>query len=126
MGQDNQLPQFLSELHLTGTDLAGITITVFVFVFTAFQQICLIYLAITASRLLPRFRFAAACGIYLVAMNFSQTVTNFIDKNTDKTFETMSNPVMSQNISGGLAALVFAALFFWVTGYLLKHKFNHE
>jgi len=126
LGTENQLPDFLSGLNLSGTELAGIIITVFIFIFTTFQQICLIYLAITASRLLPRFRFAAACGIYIVAMNFTQTVSNIIDKKTGIDIITLSNPVISQNIFRGIAALAFAILFFGVTGYLLKHRFNHE
>jgi hypothetical protein len=113
-------------------------IMIIVFVASAMivQQICLIYVAITVSHLLPRFRFAAGCGIYLAISSFlEQPVFRFADKSTKITLDsysdslfglTFGNDFYISQIPSGIAALAFAALYFWATGFLLKRTFNLE
>ena len=127
MGTENQFLRFLPELNISVTDMTGFVLSVLVYLIRILLQINLIYLAITFSRLLPRFRFPAGCVIYLVVMNFLQNIFRFINKNTGEFLEAGSNPWnFHQNIITGITALAFAGLFFWVTGFLLKRRFNHE
>jgi hypothetical protein len=100
------------------------------------QEICRIYLAITVSYLLPRFRFVAGCGIYLALSHFlEQSVSRFAGKNINVALETYSrsafrlglnNDIYLSLIPFGVAALAFTALYFWATGFILQRTFNLE
>jgi hypothetical protein len=97
--------------------------------FMIFFQICLIYAVITASHILPRFRFAAGCGMYLAIMYILQeTVFRFVGGNavTERGMHIFGDGAVSSLLPMGLAALVLAALFFWTTGFLLKRSYNLE
>jgi hypothetical protein len=102
-----------------------------VFCFMIFFQICLIYTVITASHILPRFRFAAGCGMYLAIMYILQeTVFRFVGGNAvvERGMHIYGNgaDLSTLPIPTGIAALVLAALFFWATGFLLKRSYNLE
>jgi hypothetical protein len=99
------------------------------------HQICRIHLAITISHLLPRFRFAAGCGIYLALSFFlEQPISRFAYKNVgfnltslqDSIYSVFDNDFYISWIPSGIASLAFTALYFWVTGILLKRTFNLE
>jgi hypothetical protein len=127
-------------LYVVGTADWGINITAspieiivhaLVFCFMIFFQICLIYTVITASHILPRFRFAAGCGMYLVIMYFLQeTVFRFVGGNAvaERDMHIYGNgaDLSPLPIPMGIAALALAALFFWATGFLLKRSYNLE
>jgi hypothetical protein len=94
-----------------------------------FQQICLIYAVITASHILPRFRFAAGCAMYLVIMYFLQeTVIRLVQGNAEvgRGMHFFANGDILTQVPAGLVALALAALFFWATGFLLKRSYNLE
>jgi hypothetical protein len=101
---------------------------------------CLIYLAITISFLLPRFRFAAGCGIYIaLGLFIEQPVYKFVGRNINYVLDynpdatsiselglAFGNDIYLSQISPGIAALAFAALYFFAIGFLLKRTFNLE
>ena len=104
-----------------------IIILAFVGIILIFQQICLVYTAISASHILPRFRFAAGVAMYFAVMYFvEQPVFRFIRLSQREAFTGQYNFSLSFAIPYGLAGLVFAAIFFLATGFLLKHSFNLE
>ena len=111
---------------------AEIMIIIFVIFAISVHFVLLIFTAITISHLLPRFRFAAGCGIFLVVSSFlEQPIFNLVNKKTvlnpeyflDSRF---TNDMYISMIPYGIATLVFAALFFWLTGFLLKRTYNLE
>jgi hypothetical protein len=103
-----------------------------------FQSTCLIYLVITASYLIPRFRFVAACAMYfaitgLLEQNVFKAITSLLEKDAFKlAVENMwdmgfiSRAAVPHVIAMGIASLAFTALYFGVTGFLLQRKFNLE
>jgi hypothetical protein len=113
-----------------------IMIIVFVACAMIVHQICLIYMAITVSHLLPRFRFIAGIGIYLAVPSFlEKPVFIFANKNMSLNFVSLQdslyrfaydNDFYLALIPSGIASLVFIALYFWATGFLLKRTFNLE
>jgi hypothetical protein len=112
-----------------------IVLAIFAFIVMIVHQICFLYAVITVSHLLPRFRFIAGCGIYLAVPSFlEQPVFKFIIKNARPSSEANSYTALWFAISDNtytqvylsIAALAFAALYFWATGFLLKRTFNLE
>ena len=99
----------------------------FVGIIMIFQQICLIYTAISASHILPRFRFAAGAVMYFAIMYFvEQPVFRFLMQRGGQHGHFIFPGSLLFLIPYGIAGLVFAAIFFWATGFLLKHSFNLE
>jgi hypothetical protein len=92
------------------------------------QQICLIYAILTACNILPKFRLAAGVVAYLLIMNFAEWP---VFKQLYHLFPEIAGgdviiypDFTAVMIAYGIAGLVFAALFFWVTGFLLKRTLN--
>jgi hypothetical protein len=136
-GAGEEITALLTQtINLPIPDSGEIMIIVFVICANIFQTICLVYLAITVSFLLPRFRFVAGCGVYIAISSFlEQPVFNFATKNTPLNIESYLNSTFQfafgndfyvSLIPMGVAALAFTALYFWVTGILLQRTFNLE
>jgi hypothetical protein len=112
---------FMTRVNLLNINFAAMIPPILVMFIMILQQICLIYMVITASHILPRFRFPAACVMYLVIMNIMEhTMFRFVAANAS----VMHNGFLS--VPAGSVALAFTALFFWVTGFLLKRSFDLE
>jgi hypothetical protein len=108
--------------------------------FMILQQICLIYAIITTSYMLPRFRVAAGCAMYLAIMYFLQeTVFRLVRGGAigygnmrgeyavmERGMHTYGDVSALSSLPTGIAALVLAVIFFWATGFLLKRSFNLE
>jgi hypothetical protein len=115
-------------MNITATPLQIIVYPLVAFIMIFFQ-ICLIYGVITASHILPRFRFAAGCAAYLVITYFLQeTVFRVVSRNSilERGIHLYGNEAALSLIPMGLATLILAALFFWATGFMLKRSFNLE
>ncbi|MDR0314245.1 MAG: hypothetical protein LBI14_11700 [Treponema sp.] len=115
-------------LNIPATPLQIIVYSLVVFIMIFFQ-ICLIYGVITASHILPRFRFAAGCAAYLVITYFLQeTVFRLVSRNSilERGVHLYGDEAALSLIPMGLATLALTALFFWATGFLLKRSFNLE
>ncbi|MDR0400112.1 MAG: hypothetical protein LBH51_04140 [Treponema sp.] len=85
----------------------------------AFQQLCLVYAAMTISQLLPRFRGIAGCGVYLAVMLVTERLFSpFVG---DFFFSSLGDLGLLL-----LLASAFAALCFWCSGFLLKRTLNLE
>jgi hypothetical protein len=81
------------------------------------EQICLIYMVITISYILPRFRILAAFVMYFFIMFLTEQILfKFMEENT-------ANPMSLISI---ISSLIFAAIFFFTTGFLLKRSYNLE
>ena len=81
------------------------------------QQICLFYAVITVAFMLPRFRNLAAFAMYFFIMFFvEQNVFKIIERSAHNYTFLFNN----------LASFIFAALFFYITGFLLKRSYNLE
>jgi hypothetical protein len=81
------------------------------------EQICLFYAVITISYMLPRFRILAAFAMYFFAMYLTEQISfRFIGRS-------MTDAMSLINI---LPSLIFAAIFFCITGFLLKRSYNLE
>jgi len=79
------------------------------------QQICLFYMVITISYMLPRFRNLAAFAMYFIVMSFiGQYTFRIIERST------------AGALNNILPSLIFAAIFFLITGFLLKRSYNLE
>jgi hypothetical protein len=114
------------------------TIMIMVFAYCAsfLQAVLLICIAITVSYLLPRFRFAAACGIFIIVRTFMEMpLSKFVSENTKLNFKftlesafdnEMYTSWINSMIPMGIVSLAFAALYFWLTGFLLKRTYNLE
>ena len=91
------------------------------------QQICLIYAAISASHILPRFRFVAGILLYFAIMHFvERPIFKFMELR-EGFASTYHFPVSSfQMIPYIIIGFVLTAIFFWTTGFLLKHRLNLE
>ncbi|MDR0316242.1 MAG: hypothetical protein LBH97_05005 [Treponema sp.] len=131
------MSSFLTQtINLPVPNLGEILLIIFVVSAGILKIICLVYLAITVSHLLPRFRFAVGCGIYFSVTYFlEQQVFNFVDKNVNHNFASIEdfmyrfmydNNFYISMIPSGITSLVFAALYFWATGFLLKRTFDLE
>jgi hypothetical protein len=131
--------QIMKGTLLSDIKIGFIILAAFAVLSNIFQQICLIYAVITASHILPRFRFAAGCAMYLAIMYFlQQTVYKFTEGikgvnlvAPDYMFDMLRLEIdngvfIFHTVLTGLAALALAAFFFWVTGFLLKRSFNLE
>jgi hypothetical protein len=80
-------------------------------------------LVITASHLLPKFRFIAAVVMYFsITGLLEQPVFRLVAGKT----EFLSRAALPHIAVMGAAALAFTALYFFATGFLLKRKFNLE
>jgi hypothetical protein len=101
----------------------------------------LIYVAITVSYLLPRFRFVVGCAVYIAISSFlEQPIFNIAIKNTALSIENLgsypyanfpfgfafAHNFYTSLIPLGVAYLAFAALYFFATGFLLKRTLNLE
>ena len=81
------------------------------------QQICLFYAVITVSYMLPRFRNLAAFAMYFFVMFFiGQIPFRFIERSA----------AIAASLINILPSLIFAAIFFCITGFLLKRSYNLE
>jgi hypothetical protein len=103
-----------SNADLTTMSLGTVIMLVFVF-----QQLCLIYAAMTVSQIAPRFRGLAGFGVYLVVMSILE--------------QPLTRIVLTLPLTGAPRLLIialteaaFAALYLWCTSWLLKHTFNLE
>jgi ethanolamine transporter EutH len=115
----------LSLIRIRANDPAVNILIILVALITIFQQICLIYAVITSSYILPRFRFAAACAMYLLIENlFVQRVFRFVSNYSDS-YLNNAGPFLFR-LPTGLATLALAALFFWSAGMLLSRSYNLE
>jgi hypothetical protein len=124
---------FLS--FLPGAESQGSPVSVdafimyFLFIFIMIiQQICLFYAAIIVSHILPRFRFAVGCVIYIVINYYLERPIFGLVNKIDFFLDDMSNTIRSTILLSYtcFAALVFAALFFWASGFLFKRTYNLE
>jgi uncharacterized membrane protein YhaH (DUF805 family) len=86
-----------------------------------FQQICLVYASMTVSQMAPRFRGLAGFGVYLALMT---AVTTLVGNPLSRDFFIQND--IPYHTAGLLLQTAFAALFFWCTGWLLKHTLNLE
>ncbi|MDR0291125.1 MAG: hypothetical protein LBI06_09335 [Treponema sp.] len=124
---------FMQTLRFPTPNSGEIVLVIFIVIARILKIICLVYLAITVSHLLPRFRFAAGCGIYFAVTYFlERMVLYFVEKNANRSYLDLSfdlafanNSYLAQ-IPPGIAAFAFAALYFWATGFLLKRTLNLE
>jgi hypothetical protein len=113
-----------------------IMIIIFIVCARTVQETCRIFLAITVSCLLPRFRFVVGCAVYLAIGFFvEQPVFEYASKNIDINYDfsleysfrfIFGNGFYLSLIPTGIAALAFTALYFWATGLLLKRAINLE
>ena len=115
-------------INIMGLRLPAHPSEIIVFILVAFimifHQICLFYTVISASHLLPRFRFPAGIVMYFAIMTFAeQPVFRLLVKHTGSF--SLSNSSLYY-IPYGIAGLFFAALFIWTTGFLLRHRLNLE
>jgi hypothetical protein len=131
------MPQMV---NLPNPNFGEIIVIIFVVCTNIVHTTCLIYMAITISFLLPRFRFAAGCGIYIALGLFvEQPVYKFAGRNINYIFDynpdatsiselglALGNDLYLSQIPSSIVALAFAALYFWATGFLLKRTFNLE
>ncbi|MDR2517689.1 MAG: hypothetical protein LBC88_09970 [Spirochaetaceae bacterium] len=83
-----------------------------------FQQICLIYSVMTASQMLPRFRAIAAFIAYIAAASLVQQIIPPV----------LAGAIVDRDMLVWSIVLnfLFAALFFWLSGFLLKRTLNLE
>jgi hypothetical protein len=111
-------------------------IIVFIICAAMVQELCRIYMAITVSCFLPRFRFIAGCAVYIALSSFLEQPVYGIaykDRALDITsyFDSMSGLVFGNDVYVsllplGVVSLAFTALYFGATGFLLKRTFNLE
>jgi hypothetical protein len=124
-GTDNWLLDTIKEVWKSGETATKITAAP-VGLIMIFQSICLIYLIITVIHMLPKLRFVAGCAIYLAVTGiveqpiFRLIIRNFGNQNFLSGTSSLQIAVM------GIVSLVFAAVYFWLTGYFLKSRFNLE
>jgi hypothetical protein len=110
--------QFWEGWNGTGSASSLIIWAVIMLVVT-FQQMCLIYAAMTVSQIVPRFRGLAGFGAYLAAMIIvEQPITNAI--------LALSSTGVPRLLTIALVEAAFAALYLWCTSWVLKHTFNLE
>jgi hypothetical protein len=128
LGTENWIRSYIMDINFRGidfNDLAEYILIVLIGVIMVFRQICLIYAVITSSYILPRFRFAAACAMYLIIEYFLvQRLYGFVSNFSAKKLYD-AGPLMSQ-IPNCLTTLALAALFFWAAGMLLSRSYNLE
>jgi hypothetical protein len=128
LGTEYTIRSFLMELNMRNfafTDIATNSLYVLITLIMIFQQICLIYAVITSSYILPRFRFAAACAMYLLIENLLvQRLFTYVS-NLGTDLSNNVGPILSL-LPTCLIALVLAALFFWSAGMLLSRSYNLE
>jgi hypothetical protein len=103
----------------TGIILAAIMI---------FQQICLIYTAVGASHILPRFRLAAGTVLYFaVTLLIERPAIAFAGFLQRRLFGGLTFSInVVEIIPYGLVLLALAALFFWAAGFILQRTLNLE
>ena len=93
------------------------------------QQVCLVYASITASHILPKFRFVAGAVLYFAIMYFVEVpvfrLVSFIQKPELNDVLTSSGLVKLM-IPYGLAGLALGVFFYWASGFLLKRTINLE
>jgi hypothetical protein len=136
-GADSQFITMITDMWKTVDSTTKIIMAPVGFIMM-FQSTCLIYLVITASYLLPRFRFVAACAMYftitgLLEQNVFKAITRLLEQDAFKLavenrwdMGFVSRAVIPHVIGIGIASLCFTALYFGVTGLLLQRKFNLE
>jgi hypothetical protein len=137
VGSTEWLSIYITEtMNLSMPNFGEVLLMVFTTCATTVANLGLIYVAITISHLLPRFRFAVGCAIFIAISSFvEQPVYNYAVKNTALSPEFYVNPTLGPSvlhhfyaalIPSGIAALVFAAVYFWATGLLIKRTLNLE
>ena len=91
------------------------------------QQICLVYAAISASHILPRFRFVAGILLYFAIMYFvERPIFKFMELREGIASNYHFPFAPFQLIPYIIIGIVLTAIFFWTTGFLLKHRLNLE
>ncbi|MDR1400255.1 MAG: hypothetical protein LBJ41_10065 [Treponema sp.] len=85
---------------------------VLVMLIIIFQQVCLIYTVLLVSQILSRFRVLAALGAYILVMYIQVRISLGITSQVP--------------LGEGAIELVFAGLYFWLSGWLLHHTLNIE
>lgn len=116
----------ISDLQSIGSP-AEIVIFVLIGFIMILEQICLFYAIITASRMLPRFRFAAGAVMYfLITYHVQQPVFRLARSFQNHGDSFYSYRSLLAAVPYGITALAFTALFFWLTGFLLQRKLNLE
>ena len=118
-----------ADLNISGSPLE-IMVFIIIAIIMIFQQICLIYATISASHILPKFRFVASVLMYFAIMNFVEVPLFRLILS----FQVVDHSLLdfgffnfySTVIPYGIAGIAFAALFFWTTGFLLKNTLNLE
>jgi hypothetical protein len=124
--QDNFIINTIMAIWKTGDSTTKITMAP-VGLIMMFQSTCLIYLAITASHLLPKFRFIAALAMYFAVTGIlEQNVFKLVSGNIWWNMEFLPRAAVPNIIGMGVASLCFTALYFGAPGFLLKRKFNLE
>ncbi|MDR2537493.1 MAG: hypothetical protein LBC46_04220 [Treponema sp.] len=86
---------------------------------TAFQQICLIYAVLLGSQIPPRFRVLAALGAYILVMYAEAQILLAVIPHLPQT-------AYGFLLGQGAIAIVFAGLYFWLCGWLMRHTLNME
>jgi hypothetical protein len=102
-----------------GANYAAVIIKAAIVLTFIFQQLCLIYAAMTVSQIAPRFRGLAGFGAYLAVMLILE--------------QPLTKAVLALPLTGvphllviALFEAAFAALYLWCTSWLLKRTFNLE
>jgi hypothetical protein len=114
------------ELLTAGRTASLVLIAVIALVFIIEKLSC-IYSIIAASQMLPRFRSFAGIAAYVVVGTIQSLITDKITSQfSDGAAAFPHLPSPSFLIPFGLAELAFAALYFWLCGWLLKRTLNLE
>jgi hypothetical protein len=107
---------FDSWAYITPPVLIIKTVTALAF---TFQQLCLVYAAMTASQIAPRFRSLAGFGAYFAVMAFVQHPLT-------RLAGVLSLSGTPRLLAFAFLEAAFAALYFWCATWLLKHRINLE
>lgn len=113
------LPWLFQQANLQKVNYVSLIIKAVIMMAFIFQQLCLVYAAMTVSQLAPRFRGLAGFGAYFAVMAVLE--------------QPLTQAVLTLPLTGiphlliiALVEAVFAVLFLWCTSWLLKHTFNLE
>jgi hypothetical protein len=116
----SRLPEAFGELlallsrYNTGMIIAGAVVVLIAII----QQFFLMYAAMTAGRILPRFGGIAAWAAYLIVL------TLVVQPVTQAVYDLAGLATVSGVLATGAVELAFAALFFCLTNLLLKRTVN--
>ncbi|MDR0377171.1 MAG: hypothetical protein LBH70_05195 [Spirochaetaceae bacterium] len=102
-----------------GADYASLIIGAVISLTIIFQQLCLMYAAMTVSQLVPRFRSLAGFGVYLA-------VLFILEYPLTRAVLTLPMTGVPRLLVITLIEAAFAAFYLWCTSWLLKHTLNLE